>query len=82
MAIVLFGPGDRVPQLELQRAERIEPGDVVWGFQWQDNLRKGLLLETEGVEVVYGALPLRDGTVKIGSWAPVDRDRMVLIEVH
>lgn len=82
MATVLFEPGDRVPPLELVRAARVMPFDTVWGIQAQDNLRKGFLLETEGFETEWGAIPVGKGKVRIGQWAEIDDTAMVLVQVR
>lgn len=82
MTVVLFEPGDQLPSLRLERAGRVLPNDVVWGVQWQDNLRKGFLLETEGYVCERGAVPAGDGLVRVGAWAAMDEDRMVLVEMR
>lgn len=81
MSKVLFEPGDRVPQLELVRAERVQVGEVVWGWQWQDNLRKGFALETEGM-VVERVGPTGDGSAFAINSVALSRDRLVLVQVH
>jgi hypothetical protein len=79
---VLFEPGDRVPALVLVRAARVLPGDVVWGIQYQENLRKGFLLDTEGTVVEKGAEPVGNaGGVRLASWV-LTPDRMVLVEAR
>jgi hypothetical protein len=74
-----------LPALEVKLAKDVLPNDIVWGIQWQDNLRKGFLLDNEGVVCELGAKPLPAGQradlVQFGYWAPMPLDRLVLVEV-
>ncbi len=81
---VLFEPGDEVPRLVLVRAERVQPGEVLWGWQVEDNLRKGFHLEVEGIVVDRGAEPVEGypGFVRLASLTAFRTDRMVLVQVH
>lgn len=84
MSKVLFEPGDTVPVLELVRAERVLPGEILWGWQVEDNLRKGFHLEAEGIVMEKGALPVdgHPGMVKLASLTAFKADRMVLVQKH
>lgn len=85
MSTVLFEPGDRVPPLELVRAERVQAGDIVWGFQHDSiSTRKGFNLMAEGVELGHGAIPVRDGDgmVTVGQWPAMNGDRLLLVQVR
>lgn len=81
----LTEPGDRVPELELVRAERVQPGEVVWGIQWRDDLRHGFLLDVKGRVCVEGArFVVGDGRnlVQIGTWELMEPNDLVLVQVH
>jgi hypothetical protein len=79
VAVVMFD-GDRLPPLKAVRPDRVRPGDVYWGVQAEDNIRKGFVLESEGVPVRGLPRLLEMGVYVSVESRMIRKDRMVLVE--